>query len=357
MPVSAMCGHDNIPDMRSQLLPDLSPYLERLRALPFVQRIDLRASNKVADAGEDARLALRTLKGRHDLVVEVKGLPLSRNAAQSLIARASRPPVGAWIVFSPYVSPPVGELLASHHIGFVDQAGNCHIAVGRDYLAHIEGRRPEHPARQGRGLGARSYQVLFALLARPLLVAAPIRSLADAAGVRKTAAADLLRRLKDEGLVLRDKAGLRIARPNVLMDRWVAGYADKLRPKLLVGRYRSAAKDPLAFEKHAEAALEGLHWAWGGATAGYRLTKHYRSVTTTLHVASPPATLQRQLNLLSAKDGPIVVLDVPGPQGLEGPIPHVAHPLLVYTELVLEGDERALEAAGEIRDGFLSHIG
>jgi len=141
------------------------------------------------------------------------------------------------------------------------------------------------------------------------------------------------------------------------MDRWVAGYADKLRPRLLVGRYRAAAKDPIAFEKHTEATLgDDLNWAWGGATAGYRLTQHYRSAITTLHVATPPTTMQRQLNLLPAKDGPITLLGVPGPIGLQGPATHVAHPLLVYTELLVEGDERALEAAAEIRARFLDDI-
>jgi hypothetical protein len=335
------------------LLLDLDPYLERLKELPFVKDIEVRSSDGQPDQQQDARISLRTPKGRYDLLVEVKTIPLSRSAAQILVARASRPPVHPRVAFSPYVSRPVGHLLASHHIGFVDQAGNCHIAVGQDYLAHIEGRRPAQPARQGRGLGARSYQVLFALLARPDLVAAPIRSLAAAASVRKTAAADLVQRLNDEGLILRDKAGMRIVRPSVLMDRWVAGYADKLRPRLLVGRYRAAAKDPLAFEKDVETKLEGLNWAWGGATAAYRLTQHYRSATTTLHVAAPPPAMQRQLSLLPAKDGPIVVLGVPGPLGLEGPSPHIAHPLLVYTELVVEGHERALEAAGEIRTRFL----
>ena len=344
--------------MKAQQAPDLEPYLERLRALPFVKHVDVRLPDRRANQEEDARLSLRTPKGRHDLAVEVKTQSLSRSAAQSLVTRALRNPARSWVAFSPYVSQPVGHLLASQDIGFVDQAGNCHITVGQDYLAHIEGRRPQLPSRQGRGLGARSYQVLFALLARPELVTAPIRSLAEAAGVRKTAAADLLQRLKDEGLILRDKAGMRIARPKTLMDRWIAGYADKLRPRLLVGRYRAAAKEPFAFEKHVEAMLgDDLNWAWGGATAGYRLTQHYRSATTTLHVAVPPTTMQRQLNLLPAKDGPIVVLGVPGPLGLEGPSPHIAHPLLVYTELLVEGDERALEAAAEIRTRFLGQIG
>lgn len=353
---SALCGHASIPDMKAPHGSDLKPYLDRLRALPFVKHVEVRLDHSPAQ-DEDARLSLRTPKGRHDLAVQVQTMPLSRTAAQSIVDRALRHPIRPWVAFSPYVPQPVGHLLASHHIGFLDQAGNCHITVGQDYLAHIEGRRPESPSRQGRGLGAKSYQLLFALLARPELVTAPVRSLAEAAGVRKTAAGDLLQRLKSEGLIVRDKAGLRIVRPNTLMDRWLAGYADKLRPRLLVGRYRAAAKDPLAFQKLVEAMPEGLDWAWGGATAGYRLTRHYRSATTTLHVATPPATALRRLSLLPAKDGPIVVLGVPGPLGLEGPSPHIAHPLLVYTELLVEGDDRTLEAAAEIRTRFLGHLG
>ena len=339
--------------------PDLDPYLQILRGLPFVKNVEVRVADRHPDQQEDASVSFHTTKGRHEVAVEVKTVPLSRTAATSLVARGLYNPGRRWVAFSPFVSQPVGQLLASHDIGFVDQAGNCHIAVGQDFLAHVEGRRRTSPARHGRGLGAKSYQVLFALLARPELITAPIRSLAEAASVRKTAAADLLQRLKDEGFILRDKSGRRMVRSSALMDRWVAGYADKLRPRLLIGRYRSAANEPLAFVKQAEATFgNDLGWAWGGATAAYRLTQHYRSEITTLHVAVQSTTnIQRRLSLLPAKDGPIVLLGVPGPLGLDGPAPHVAHPLLVYTELLVAGDERALEAAAEIRSRYLRQLG
>jgi hypothetical protein len=162
----------------------------------------------------------------------------------------------------------------------------------------------------------------------------------------------------EEGLLLREKGGRRLARPASLMDRWLVGYSDKLRPRLLVGRYRAAEKEPLAFEKYVEDTLgHDLKWAWGGTAGGFRLTRHYRGETTTLHVGTRPATIPRQLGLLAAKDGPVVILGVPGPLGLEGPAPHVAHPLLVYTELLVEGGERARESAEEIRSRYLGHIG
>ena len=338
--------------MAARLTLNIEPYLEQLRAFPFVRAVAVRAARGNADQSEDVRLSLRTPNGRQEVAVEVKTVPLSRSAAESLAARVPRGQ--SWVVFSPYVSQPVGELLVSQGVGFLDQAGNCHIALGCDYLAHVEGRRPTPPARRGRGLGARSYQVLFALLAQPALAAVSVRSLAEAANVQKTTAAELLLRLKEEGLLLRDKRGWRIAQPKVLMDRWLDGYADKLRPRLLVGRYRAAENDPLAFEKQVEKLLgDRLDWAWGGAAAGFRLTRHYRGDTTTLHLAAHPASVQRQLGLLPSNDGTITILGVPGPLGLAGPAPHIAHPLLVYTELLMEGEDRARESAEEIRSRHL----
>jgi len=335
---------------------DVDAYLDRLRELPFVKAVELHRPGH-PDRQHNARVTLRTPKGRHEMALEIRNSPATRSAAQSFLARALRNAARPWLVLSPYVSRPVGQLLASKDISFVDQAGNCHISIGQDYVAHIEGRRPQLHPRHGRGLGARSYQVLFALLARPELATAPIRSLAQAAGVGKTAAADLVTRLREEGLLLRGKSGHHVARPEVLMDRWVAGYADKLRPRLLLGRYRSAAREPRAFESAVEATLgESLDWAWGGATAAYRLTHHYQSATTTLHVGELPTRTQRELTLLPSKDGPVVILGTPGPLALEGPAPHVAHPLLVYSELVLEGNDRALAAAAEIRSRFLRAI-
>lgn len=335
---------------------DVDEYLDRLRELPFVKAVEVHRSGRPG-LHHDVRITLRTPTGRHEMALEIGSSPATRSAAQSFVARALRDTARPWLVFSPHVSRPVGDILASNDIGFVDQAGNCHISIGRDYVAHIEGRRPPPHPRRGRGLGARSYQVLFALLARPELARAPIRSLARAAGVGKTAAADLVTRLREEGLLLRGKSGHHVVRPEVLMDRWVAGYADKLRPRLLLGRYRSADREPRVFESSVEATLgESRDWAWGGATAAYRLTRHYQSATTTLHAGGPATRMPRELRLLPSKNGPVVILGTPGPLALEGPAPHVAHPLLVYSELVLEGNDRALEAAAEIRSRFLREI-
>jgi hypothetical protein len=174
---------------------DVAPYLDLLRTLPFVKSVDLRARR---DA--DAVVSLHTPTGRRDLMVELKTTPLTRPVAINVAARRQGRNE-QWILFSPYVSQPVGALLATSHVAFMDLAGNCHLALGDEYIAHVQGRRAQHP-RSRQGLGARSYQVFFALLARPELANAPVRRLAEAAGVQKTTAADVVQLLVDDGTIL-----------------------------------------------------------------------------------------------------------------------------------------------------------
>jgi hypothetical protein len=59
------------------------------------------------------------------------------------------------------------------------------------------------------------------------------------------------------------------------------------------------------------------------------------------------------LRALPAGDGPLVLLEAPTTLALGGPEEHVAHPLLIYTELITARDERAREAAEELRERFL----
>ena len=201
---------------------------------------------------------------------------------------------------------------------------------------------------------APGYQVLFAVLAKPELLNAPVRTLAEAAGVGKTAAADAFARLKEEGLIGSGERRRHLLDPRTLMDRWVGGYATVVRPRLLVGRYRTNDVNPEALEERIEKTLGAtVTWAWGGGAAAMRLTKLYRGEATVLHVEVPPADLAKRLRALPAEDGALTVLRAPGRIAFEGALPRTVHPLLVYTELLTARSARAREAAREIQERYL----
>jgi len=84
-----------------------------------------------------------------------------------------------------------------------------------------------------------------------------------------------------------------------------------------------------------------------------RMTSHYRGERTILHVESLPLVLLETIDAIPDRNGPLEVVQPPGPQAWNGVAPHTVHPLLVYAELLLEGQERAREAAAEILERWV----
>lgn len=336
------------------------PYLTGLRKLPFVRQADL------VEGGHpeaDYALVLRTRKGTHKYDVQEARTHLTRELVDHLATRfnvqrtkKARP----WMLFAPYVGAGMAEQLARLDIQYVDRAGNCRVQIGDEYMALIEGQRqPKELNQPHKGTGTRpeGYQVLFTLLARPELANAPVRAIAQAAGPGKTAVAELLRRLEDEGL-LTDTKGHRhlLVERGELLQRWIAGYTNVLRPRLFMGRYRTQDADPQQLERHVEQALGAtVPWAWGGTAAAARLVGHYRGQQTVLHVDDTllEMELRRRLRALPAEDGPLVVVRAPAQAAFDGKRPRTVHPLLVYAELLATNDERAREEAQLIYKRYL----
>ncbi len=341
----------------------LEEYLHRLRDLPFVEEAELQAMEpEVQAARADALLLLRTPRRAHRFFVELKRTNLTYAIADGVIARMQGVKKHRWILFAPYVPPPMGRYLAERGMNFVDAVGNCHLEIGQDHIAAIEGRKPVRRKGRGRGIGVAGHQVLFAILARPELLDAPVRKLAEEAGVGKTAVADTLNRLTREGLVGAGKPR-RLLAPGQVLDRWLASYDTLVRPRLMIGRYRTADLDPTDLEKRVEAMLaDEPRWAWGGGAAAMRLTGYYRGEDTVLHVRTAgrlgaiDRDLRERLRALPAQDGPLTILRAPGNVAFEGARPRTVHPLLIYTELYTAGNERAREAAREVRKLYLEQL-
>ncbi len=341
--------------MNRDVITWLQPYLAHLKALPFVRGVQVEHEARGAEPPRaGARVCLRTPKGEHALWVEIKRTHLTRTIADGLLARTRPLAGGHWILFAPYVGRKIGGYLREHHVNYLDAAGNCFLTIDKDYLVLVEGKRPERKGPAERGVRGPGHQVLFAILAKPALLNTPVRKLAEVAGVGKTAAAEMLARLESEGMIGADREGRRLLQPQVMLDRWLAGYTTLVRPRLLIGRYRTNDPDPEALEGRIEHELgDTVQWAWGGGAAAMRLTGYYHGADTVLHLAEPMQDFGKRLKAIRAEGGPLIVLGVPGRTALEGMKPRTVHPLLVYTELLVAGAERAREAAEEIAMRYL----
>lgn len=330
---------------------DLDTYLQHIRSLPFVRGVIQNV--KPRRDRHDFSLTVRTPKCTYRFRADELGSHLDQATLNSLLSRP-RDASAPLLLLAPYVSREMAARLVQGGIAFVDRVGNCYLNLGANYMAHSVGRRPG-PEPERATFRAPAYSVLFVLLADPSLAAAAMRHIASLAGVSLGTVAGVVRRLRAERFIVGSRSKSQLVGALALVDRWVSAYADVLRPRLLIGRYDPGSTDPEAVEARIEKALtDRVPWAYGGTAAGHRLTRHYRGEETVVHIASGTAdVLTRQLKAPPRQDGSLLFVQPPVPLALKGPLPHVAHPLLVYAEMLCATSPRAAEAAREIREQFL----
>ncbi len=340
---------------------DLRRYLEPIRALPFVTALDCDLEPRGAgDREMDAEIKITTPRRKFKLAAEFKRTYIDRATLNALIAQQAyvrekmKMPL---LLIARYIPTPMGERLAEAGINFVDGVGNLHVNLGGDYYVFAVGRKEIKPKVAERRTTAAMVQAAFAFLVDANAVHWPVRKLAEVAGIGKTAAAEARQRLTQTGTLHATRTGLQIADRKALEEDFLGGYERVLRPELLMGRFRPLERDPnTLLEKFKQwAGQNEVPWAVTGAPAAFRLQRFYRGEQVPVFIRTAPDPLTRDLKLLPDKNGTVTLLREFGtlfPWRMEGGLP-VAHPWLIYAELLHEGGPRAIEAATEIREKFL----
>ena len=336
-------------------MENLEVYIEQLQSLPYVKRVRLANDKPLADSV----LRVRTPAGDFALALELKRSYLDRTVANALLALAVRRGRLPVIVFARYISRSIGERLAAAGVNFVDRVGNLHLHLG-DNQTLLLGKKESPTVSEGKRTGPAAIQVYCTFLSAPEAIQWSTRRVAELSGAGKTAVSDARQRLiSDEVLQHFRSRGYSLVNRKTLEEYFIRGYEHILRPHITLGRYRSAENEPDAFVERVAivASKHGLKWALTGAAGAYELERFYRSEETQLFLRAGAirGELQRDLQLLPDKHGPITLFkffgDIvlyPGPKKRP-----VAHPWLIFTELLYQGDPRALEAAEEIREKFL----
>src|SRR5258708_6851534 len=136
-----------------------------------------------------------------------------------------------------YISAPAAEQLIDSHISFCDAVGNYHLELGERYNWTRLGIRNKLPERQAIGRDRVEVQLLLQFASDPSSLAWTVRRIAEGAGVSKSAAALMLRRLDPE-----EERGDEAQHTQIMDEERVRtallGYGRVVRPKVLVGRFR-----------------------------------------------------------------------------------------------------------------------
>lgn len=337
--------------------PLLDKALEVIRALgltaelveekPALGRTRADALVRIAYGGQEALYAVEVKRAMRPATLGGVLNQLDRLGQQALLV-------------TDYVTPPMAETLRARGVAFIDAAGNVYMEHP-GALIWVKGQKPtapEVPLALGRAFQPTGLQVLFALLCNPELINRPYRELGAIAGVAHGTVGWVIPDLKQQGFVadLKGKRGTRrLFQLDRLLAQWVDAYARQLRPRMLIGRYYVAKLEgwrdwPLA--KHG--AL------WGEEPAGALLTHHLRPGTLTIYADKLPGPLAaRQKFLKEPAPGHTAIVEVrrkfwnfPGEEERNGVTP----PVLVYADLLANGDGRCIETAKIVYEAHVARL-
>jgi hypothetical protein len=135
---------------------------------------------------------------------------------------------------------------------------------------------------RGRAFQPTGLRVLFVLLCMPELVNRSYREIAALAGVAHGTVGWVMPELPRLGFVTEIKGKRRLINPQALLQQWVEAYARTLRPRLILGRYRSETLD---WTQTLDATKYGL--VLGGEPAAQILTGHLRPGTASFYGTRP----------------------------------------------------------------------
>ena len=334
--------------------------LDLLRRVPFVRSLRYTPFHEGSDLQWDGRLELRTPQGLFHLVVEAKRSYVTRSAVSQLLAWLHHLPTGraqGIMLLARHIPRPAAERLIEEKINFADDAGNVHVALGNTYNWTVIGMAAPAPTSKRRATSPAELQLLFQFVTHPDSLNWPVRRLESAAGISKSRVAQARRQMADEGLLVRKGKRYQLGPTNLLADRLVAGYAQILRPKLILGRFRAPEATPEAFlTRLRQDAPSGLRYALSGGLAADFLQHFYHGTEVPLFLTPWARNVAQQLRLLPDRDGPVTILNAFGEVVFWEERAHhmLAPPWLVYAELLCSNDPRAHEAARELRREFLS---
>ncbi len=259
-----------------------------------------------------------------------------------------------YLIVARYINELMADRLKQAGIQFIDAAGNAYINQPPLYILIKGNRMPDfaRPPQIGRTFKPTGLQVLYVFLCNPGLENRPYREIAATANVALGTVGWIMRELKELGyLIDMGKKGFKLTRREELLKRWVTEYPEKLRPKLLLGRFKTIQDQLKKFNLNPDNAQ------WGGEIAAAKFTKYLKPQILTIY------TDPRHLNQFLAKnrlrkdaEGDVEILQRFWRPFKEARHEGTVHPVLVYADLLATGNQRNIETAKIIYEQYIIRL-
>lgn len=241
-----------------------------------------------------------------------------------------------------YVQPTVYETLRKTGINFIDTAGNYQIQHTRGkkiifQLSHTGEKVPAvlnkvYPIFQEAGL-----KVIFFLLQDSNNVSKTFREIKEQCEVSLGTIKNVFDELEKRKFVLTTKRKRTLKDKRRLLDLWVENYHQVLKPKLLIRRF--GFRNEQSREQWDKITLpEGMYW--GGECAAYQIDGYLTPQKYEIYTDATFGNLMKT-GAVQIIDGEIVMYKKFW-KGSQMP------KILIYADLLGDGNSRSLEAANKL---------
>ena len=255
------------------------------------------------------------------------------------------------MVLAGNIFPALREQLRAQKIAYLEANGNCYLEQEGLFIL-VDGNQPYQVAKQtsNRAFTPAGLKVVFHFLWHDEWINHPYREVADRTKISLGQINNVMEGLKASGFLLPkgDNTWV-LADKKRLLHKWIGLYAQKLQLKLIVGTYRFVDRD--AFTHWRDLPLEAGKTFWGGEPAADLLTNHLRPGQLTLYTSEERIELTKKYRLVPDENGPVIVYQKFWCQKDQSAT--TAPPLLVYADLINQGDKRSLETADIIYEQYL----
>lgn len=300
----------------------------------------------------DATLELKRDGKKARFTVEIKRA-LTPNIAGHVVAQLQRFKGPAMLV-TRYVTPPMAEQLKKLEMGFIDMAGNAYINAPGLFI-YVTGRKAlagKEEVQRGAAFRPTGLQVLFALLCQPELIQQPYRRIATAARVALGTVGLVLDDLQRLNYVVdRGKFGRKLVDTRRLLDTWVTLYAQRLRPKRLIGRFQGP-NDTWWHDQNVDWRKFDAYL--GGEPAAAKLTDYLKPGAVTIYTAGDLNQFLIKNRLKRDAAGNVEILKTFWHFDYAWNDRNLAPPLLIYADLIATADERNIETGKLIYEKYLA---
>lgn len=269
----------------------------------------------------------------------------------TLVEQASR--YSPLLLIAERLYPAQKERLREHQISYLDVAGNAYIRNGEVFL-WIEGQKGAsngvEATKTNRAFTKAGLKVVFALLQNQDTINYSYRELALFAGVALGTINEVMTALKEAGYVLRvNKNRVILDNKKQLLDQWLVGYGNVLKPSLLMGSYYMRDTVNWKIAKLPEGAI------WGGEPAGDLATGYLSPEQWTIYIDHGKNEVAKALQLIPEQRGNLKLFKKFWTNAANDAQNIITPDLLTYADLLLTGDQRCIETANIIYEQKLSN--